>query len=160
MLLMMAQSQKFVFLTLFYIMEGGSESNILDICFNLIVRNSESTVFPSDGVITHLPVWGPGYEVSFEFYLNSNKGGYEYLFGLVGSDRSDGFGQPVIFYKDGKLPIWFALGGDTKGLKDGEYYAGDNLDIWHHPYGGSLTIDVNKWYQVSVASIKEDGKVC
>ena len=107
-----------------------------------------------------MPVWGPGYEVSFEFYLNSNRGDYEYLFGLVGNDDNVGFGQPVIFHHNGKLPIWFAMGGNSIGKKDNSYYAGDTLDIWRHPYGGSLTIDVNKWYQVTVASVKEDGKVC
>ena len=128
--------------------------------FNLTVRYSESTVVPSDGVITNLPVWGPGYEVSFEFYLNSNSGDYEYLFGLVGNDDNVGYGQPTLFHSNGKLPIWFAMGGDKWGKKDDKYWGGPNLDIWHLPYGGSLTIDVNKWYQVSVASVKEDGKVC
>ena len=83
----------------------------------LMAPNSESTVTISDGVITPLPVWGPGYEVSFGFYLNSDGGtsGYQYLFGLVGSadHTADdvGFGQPVIFYRNAKLPIWFAING-------------------------------------------------
>ena len=133
----------------------------------LMAPNSESTVTISDGVITPLPVWGPGYEVSFEFYLNSDGGtsGYQYLFGLVGSadHTADdvGFGQPVIFYCNGKLPMWFAINGHKNGRNEaGNYWAGDTLDLWKHPYGGSVTIDVNKWYQMTVASFKEDGKVC
>ena len=61
----------------------------------------------------------------------------------------------VIFYRNGKLPIWFALNGNAYGEA-----AGDTLDIWRLPYGGSVTIGVNKWHQVTVASVKEDGKVC
>ena len=127
----------------------------------LMVTNLESTVAISDGVITPLPVWGPGYEVSFEFYLNSDGGtsGYQYLFGVVGSPdhtaNDVGYGQPVIFYRNGKLPIWFALNGNIYGEA-----AGDTLDIWRLPYGGSVTIGVNEWHQVTVASVEEDGKVC
>ena len=125
----------------------------------LMVLNLESPVAPSDGVITPLPVWGPGYEVSFEFYLNSaGGGGYQYLFGVVGNAdhtaNDVAYGQPIIFYRNGKLPIWFALNGNAYGEA-----AGDTLDIWRFPYGGSVTIDVNKWHQVTVASVKEDGKV-
>ena len=127
-----------------------------------MVSNSESEVTPSDGVITPLPVWGPGYEVSFEFYLNSVSGDYQFLFGVAGNagDEDVAFGQPCIFIYGDKLPIWFALNGHGEGRDDaGDYWAGDTLDLWKHPYGGSVTIDVNKWHQVSVSSIKEDGKV-
>ena len=133
----------------------------------------EFTGVPSDDVITLLPVWGPGYEISFEFYLNSDGGGdvgYQNIFAVIGNagqTKSEiGYGQPMIyynqrydeddFYVDGKMPIWFALQGSVYGRPDG---AGDNLDLWRLPYGGSVTIDVNKWHQVSVSSIKEDGKV-
>ena len=127
---------------------------------------SEFSGVPSDDVITPLPVWGPGYEISFEYYLNSDGGdiGYQYLFAVVGNaDNTDdfGFGQPLIFYNkdsekefyaNGKMPMWFALQGIQKGPDE----AGDNLNLWKLPYGGSVTIDVNKWHKVSVSSIKED----
>ena len=129
---------------------------------NPMVPNLESTVAISDGVITPLPVWGPGYEVSFEFYLNSVSGDYQFLFGVAGNagDEDVAFGQPCIFISGDKLPIWFGLNGHGEGRDDaGDYWAGDTLDLWKHPYGGSVTIDVNKWHQLTVASVKEDGKV-
>ena len=56
--------------------------------------------------------------------------------------------------------MWFAINGHKNGRNEaGDYWAGDTLGIWKHPYGGSVTIDVNKWHQVTVASVKEDGKV-
>ena len=148
---------------------GGSVSNIFTFIFWLIlmVPYSESTIAPSYGVITTLPGWGPGYEISFEFYLNSDGGtsDYQQLFGVVGNadHTADdvGEGQPVIFYRNGKLPIWFAINGHKYGKNEaGDCWAGDTLGIWKHPYGGSVTIDVNKWHQVTLASFKEDGKVC
>ena len=83
------------------------------------------------------------------------------------ADNTDdiGHGQPVIFYNknaakefyaNGKMPMWFALQGHELGEPDG---AGDNLNLWKLPYGGSVSIDVNKWHKVSVSSIKEDGIV-
>ena len=115
----------------------------------------------------HLTVLSPlclsgGLEVSFEFYLNSVSGAYQFLFGVAGTagDEDVAFGQPVIFIYGDKLPIWFALNGHGAGRDDaGDYWAGDTLDLWKHPYGGSVTIDVNKWHQLTVASVKEDGKV-
>lgn len=130
---------------------------------------SEFTGVPSADVITPLPVWGPGYEISFEYYLNSDGGGvgYQYLFAVVGNADNTagdiGYGQPVIFYNNkpedefyanGKMPMWFRLQNSKYGGS-----AGDSLNLWKLPYGGSVTIDVNKWHKVSVASIKEDGIV-
>ena len=80
--------------------------------FIIFKKHSEFTGIPSDEIITLIPVWGPGYEISFEFYLNSEVDGYQWLFGVVGTtdnDNSIGYGQPGIFYKNGKLAIWFAL---------------------------------------------------
>ena len=75
-----------------------------------------------------------------------------------------GYGQPLIYYKkddtefygNGKMPMWFRLQDSEFGRPDG---AGDNLNLWKLPYGGSVTIDVNKWHRVSISSIKEDGIV-
>ena len=131
---------------------------------------SEFTGVPSDDVITALPVWGPGYEINFEYYLNSDGGGvgYQYLFAVVGNAdhtaNDIGYGQPLIYYKkddtefygNGKMPMWFRLQDNENGSP---YGAGDSLNLWKFPYGGSVTIDVNKWHKVSVSSIKEDGTV-
>ena len=59
----------------------------------------------SDKVISSLPVWGPGYEISFEFYLHSDvtDGGskdYQWLFAALGTDT--GPGQPRIYFVQGK----------------------------------------------------------
>ena len=105
----------------------------------------------SDEVIATMPVFGPGYEVSFEFYLHSRDQvdtlGYGWLIGVKGTD--------VAFYEiDGRMAIWFDFNkvGDNNG---------DTLDQWRYPYGNGLgkTVELNKWYHVSVSSIKEDGKV-
>ena len=104
----------------------------------------------SDKTITTIPVWGPGYEISFEFYLNSDGGtsSYQYLFGVVSDAANIGYGQPVIFYRLGKLPMWFNGGA-----------GGATLGQWYYPYGGSVTVEVHRWYKLSVSSIKENGKV-
>ena len=123
--------------------------------------NSEFTGIPSDEIITPIPVWGPGYEISFEFYLNSDPGvGYQWLFGVVGSTDTNadliGYGQPGIFYTNGRLAIWFALNDHPEGRP---YGAGDNLDLWYFPYGGTVEIGVNKWHHLTVSSVKENGIV-
>ena len=107
--------------------------------------------YPSDEVIATMPVFGPGYEVSFEFYLHSRDQvdtlGYGWLIGVKGGG--------VAFYEiDGRMAIWFGFNkfGDNNG---------DTLDQWRYPYGNGLgkTVELKKWYHVSVSSIKEGGKV-
>ena len=114
----------------------------------------------SDKVIATLPVWGPGYEISFEFYLNSEVPSpgldYQWLFAVLGSDT--GPGQPRIYYIDGRLAIWFRLHDHVIGKP---YGAGDTLDLWRYPYGDGLgkNVELKKWHHISVSSVKEDGKV-
>ena len=84
--------------------------------------------------------------------------GYQWLFGMVHIIDADviGYGQPGIFYKNGRLAIWFRL----KDNRYGEPYgAGDTLGLWYFPYGGSVEIGVNKWHHVAVSSVKENGIV-
>ena len=122
---------------------------------------SEFTGTHADGKIANLPVWGPGYEISFEFYLNSDGGtsDYQWLFGVRGGgEDASGYGQPAVFYKAGKLPMWFKLDGDLRGSDN--YGEGDSVGLWYFPYGGSVTVDVQKWHHLSISSLKENGKVC
>ena len=121
---------------------------------------SEFTGTHADGKIANLPVWGPGYEISFEFYLNSDGGtsAYQWLFGVIGGGTDySGYGQPCVFYKAGKLPMWFRLNDNKYGQG---YGAGTTMDLWYYPYGGSVTVDVKKWHHLSISSVKENGKVC
>ena len=114
----------------------------------------------SDKVIATLPVWGPGYEISFEFYLNSEVPSpgldYQWLFAVLGTGT--GPGQPRIYYIDGRLAIWFRLHDHVIGKP---YGAGDTLDLWRYPYGDGLgkNVELKKWHHISVSSVKEDGKV-
>ena len=146
---------------LFNSLELGREVKGKDLFLLFKKKHSEFTGIPSDEIITPIPVWGPGYEISFEFYLNSDPGvGYQWLFGVVGSTDTNadliGYGQPGIFYINGKLAIWFALNDHPYGRP---YGAGDNLGLWYFPYGGSVEIGVNKWHHLTVSSVKEDGIV-
>ena len=85
---------------------------------------SEFTGTHADGRIANTGIWGPGYEISFEFYLNSDGGtsDYQWLLGVRGTGglgkkagpKFAGYGQPAVFYKEGKLPMWFKLDGDIK----------------------------------------------
>ena len=111
-------------------------------------------------------MWGPGYEISFEFYLNSDGGGganYQWLFGVSSGADNIGLGQPVIFYNSGNLPMWFRLNDHPFGYVDpsSKSYGtiGDTLGLWYFPEGGTVTVEVQKWYKLSVSSIKENGKV-
>ena len=52
--------------------------------------------------------------------------------------------------------MYFRLHGDSDGDPNG---AGATLGQWYFPYGGSVTVEVQKWYKLSVSSIKENGKV-
>ena len=54
--------------------------------------------------------------------------------------------------------MWFKLDGDVKG--GGNYGEGDSVGLWYFPYGGSVTVDVQKWHHLSISSLKENGKVC
>ena len=108
-------------------------------------------------------MWGPGYEISFEFYLNSDGGtsDYQWLFGVVSDADNMGYGQPGIFYNSGNIPIWFRLHDHKYGYVSGTSYGtvGTTLDQWYYPYGGTVTVDIQKWHKLSVSSIKENGKV-
>ena len=147
---------------LFNSLELGREVKGKDLFLLFKKTHSEFTGIPSDEIITPIPVWGPGYEISFEFYLNSDPGvGYQWLFGVVGSTDTNadliGYGQPGIFYINGRLAIWFAINGDKEGRP--YYGAGDHLGLWYFPYGGTVEIGVNKWHHLTVSSVKEDGIV-
>ena len=75
-----------------------------------------------------------------------------------GNADLNGYGQPGIFYKNGRLAIWFAINGEKYGTS--YYGAGHHLGLWFFPYGGSVEIGVNKWHHVAVSSVKENGMVC
>ena len=79
----------------------------------------------SDEIIATLPVFGPGYEVSFEFYLHSDVpgdgDGYQWLIGLKG-------GGVAFYHIAGRLTLWF--GFEKEGDNNGE-----TLDLWRYPYG-------------------------
>ena len=87
--------------------------------------------------------------------------GYQWLFGVVGSTDTNadliGYGQPGIYYTNGRLAIWFAINGDKEGRP--YYGAGDHLGLWYFPYGGSVEIGVNTWHHLAVSSVKENGRV-
>ena len=72
----------------------------------------------SDEVIANLPVWGPGYEVSFEFYLHSDvpgdQYGYQWLIGVGGVD---------FYHINNRLALWF--GFEKEGGNNG-----DTLYLW------------------------------
>ena len=84
--------------------------------------------------------------------------GYQWLFGMVASTDLDviGYGQPGIFYTNGRLAIWFRLKDNSQGRP---YGAGDTLGLWYFPYGGTVEVHVNKWHHLAVSSVKEDGIV-
>ena len=142
-------------------------------CFNYPKQSvfyflSEFTGTHADGRIANTGIWGPGYEISFEFYLNSDGGtsDYQWLLGVRGTGglgkkagpKFAGYGQPAVFYKAGKLPMWFKLDGDLRGSNN--YGEGNSVGLWYFPYGGSVTVDVQKWHHLSISSQKENGKVC
>ena len=112
-------------------------------------------------VIATLPVWGPGYEISFEFRLKSEGAtdgwGYQALFVADGP----GEGQPGIFHINGRMAIWFRLNGNNAGVKG----AGDTLGLWYLPYQNweenvfDWRVELKKWHHVSVSSVMENGKV-
>ena len=85
-----------------HLMSNHSSINV-EISLNLFLPGFTEVV--SDKVISSLPVWGPGYEISFEFYLHSDvtNGGskdYQWLFAALGTDT--GPGQPRIYFVQGK----------------------------------------------------------
>ena len=117
----------------------------------------------SHKVIATFPVWGPGYEISFEFYLksagNTDTWGYQTLLAVTSRGSSGpGDGQPGIYHIDGNIAIWFRVNGNNQGKPYGH---GDTLGLWKYPYGNDLDweVELEKWHHVSVSSIMESGKV-
>ena len=117
----------------------------------------------SHKVIATLPVWGPGYEISFEFYLNSagstDHNGYQTLLAVTSKGSGGpGDGQPGIYHNDGRMTIWFRLNGNNRGKP---YGLGDTVGLWYFPYGNGMDwkVELEKWHHVSVSSIMESGKV-
>ena len=79
----------------------------------------------SDEVIATLPVFGPGYEVSFEFYLHSDVPGDQYGYQWLIGVKSGGV---ALYHINGRLALWF--GFEKEGDNNG-----DTLDLWRYPYG-------------------------
>ena len=95
-----------------------------------------------------MPVFGPGYEVSFEFYLHSDVPvDYQWLIGVKG-------GGVAFFHLHEKLAAWFDF------VKQGDNN-GDTLNQWRYPLGDGIDkkVELQKWHHVSISSIKEGGKV-
>ena len=94
-----------------------------------------------DNTITTLPVWGPGYEISFEFNLHSEgPSQYHWIFG-VRHDTLGGFGQPAVYFKNKRLTIWFQRNGENI------YYV------------SSKRVRTGRWNTLTISSIKENGVV-
>ena len=140
----------------FHISSYGEDS---EMCY---LSESGFTDNLSRKVIATLPVWGPGYEISFEFKLNSEGTvdyyKYQALF-VVAKEGTGGpgDGQPGIYHNTGRICIWFRLNGNNGGVSG----TGDTLGLWYFPYGAGMDwkVELQKWHHVSVSSVMENGKV-
>ena len=144
----------------FHISSDGEDS---ELCY---LSESGFTDDLSDKVLATLPVWGPGYEISFEFQLksggNTDYYGYQALFAVTDKGSGGpGEGQPGIYHNNGRMTIWFRLNGNNGGVNG----AGDTLGLWYMPYQNwgdnamDWKVEMKKWHHVSVSSIMENGKV-
>ena len=144
----------------FHISSDGEDS---ELCY---LSESGFTDDLSDKVLATLPVWGPGYEISFEFQLksegNTDYYGYQALFAVTHKGSGGpGDGQPGIYHNNGRMTIWFRLNGNNGGVNG----AGDTLGLWYMPYQNwgdnamDWNVEIKKWHHVSVSSIMENGKV-
>ena len=110
-----------------------------------------------------MPVWGPGFKVSFDFYINSLRSGqtfyreegrrinvyynYSSIFSVGSDDRDDyikiGEGLPAMFISNTSLLcITFPLNGNpNKGTC------------------GDKKVAVKTWYSLDVSSVMEGSQV-
>ena len=114
----------------------------------------------SDRTIGKVPVWGPGFKVSFDFYLNSLSSGiwrsvtygeryinYTSIFTMRSAGASEyaksGEGVPAVFIGNTSLLcVTFPLNGDT-----------------HKGTCGQKKVEIKTWYTLVVSSIMEGPQV-
>ena len=107
-----------------------------------------------------MPVWGPGFKVSFDFYLNSVSSGiwrsvtygeryinYTSIFTIRTTDYSEYFktgeGVPAVFIGNTSLLcVTFPLNGDI-----------------HKGSCGEKKVEVKTWYTLMVSSVMEGSQV-
>ena len=121
----------------------------------------------SSGAIGKMPVWGPGFKVSFDFYINSLRTGktlysekingiwkrlsayynYSSIFSVGSDEKEDYFksgeGMPAVFISNTSLLcITFPLNGNpNKGTC------------------GDKKVEVKTWYSLDVSSVMEGSQV-